>query len=340
MASVLIIDDDEHVTRLLESHLQEEGHKIVVAHDGEQGMNIAQRMVPDLIMLDVFLGDSTGYQMCNRLRKNANTQKTPIIMMTGAARFPNQQMYGRERGANEYIFKPFNIIEVAELIRKYIQPVAAEAEKPASDLVSMNAMFKQALGKSSETVFEEVKPSVSTNGNGNGHHSAPEIDPLSAFAFKEPPVPAQPEVKPEEVVFEKKIVVDENSQPPVMFEETGPILLASKERFIDLGLEVYVLAAKMMNNRAEAYLADQLLRTTLAVGARINESRTSANRRLSLTRLQEALKELREAGYWLTMTKRVGLLDSLGKSELETTCQTLISLLADFIRSEHKKLPK
>ena len=103
MGQVLIIDDDEHITRLLETHLTDEGHQVTVTHDGETGMSQAERMTPDLIMLDVFLPDATGYQMCNRLRKNPSTRTTPIIMMTGAARFPNQQMYGRQRGANESV---------------------------------------------------------------------------------------------------------------------------------------------------------------------------------------------------------------------------------------------
>src|SRR5438105_10598699 len=105
MANVLVIDDDEDVTRLLEAQLGEQGHRVTVAHHGDEGMAKAFSAAPDLIMLDVFLPDSTGFQICSQIRKNAMTHSVPIIMMTGADRFPNQQAFGPERGANEYIFK-------------------------------------------------------------------------------------------------------------------------------------------------------------------------------------------------------------------------------------------
>jgi four helix bundle protein len=355
MGQVLIIDDDEHVTRLLDTHLSEEGHKVAIAHDGEQGMALAQKIRPDLIMLDVFLGDATGYQMCNRLRKNPSTRTTPIIMMTGAARFPNQQNYGRERGANEYIFKPFNIVEVGELVHKYLKPAvqmpvaepaselapAPEPERePESNLVALNSIFKQALGKELEATPEEVKPNGSTNGNGHGNGAVipPLSTPLESIeSYLLPPTKAeQAAPKPEPQAGEKPV----EEKPAPAYEETGPVMLAAKERFTELGLEIYGMATRMTSNRAETYLAEQMLRTSLSVGARINESRTSPSHKASLMRLQEALKDLRETGYWLMLAKRVGLLDALGKPDLEPTCQSLITLLADFIRSEYKKLPR
>src|SRR5687768_1834730 len=162
MSTVLIIDDDEHVTRLLEMQLGDEGHQVIVAHDGEQGLAQAEKIKPDLIMLDVFLPDVTGYQMCNSLRKHPSTRTTPIIMMTGAARFPNQQMYGRQRGANEYIFKPFDIVEVGEIVHKYIQrgpnAVPVPSAEPQDNFAALSGFMTEAL---------TGKPEEDLNGNGN-----------------------------------------------------------------------------------------------------------------------------------------------------------------------------
>jgi DNA-binding response OmpR family regulator len=120
MPRVLIIDDDQTVANLLRSQLTDEGYQVSVAYDGGDGVVQATTSRPDLILLDVFLPDATGFQICSQFRKSEGTRSTPIIMMTGAARYPNQQLYGYQKGANEYIFKPFNIEEVDRLIHKYL----------------------------------------------------------------------------------------------------------------------------------------------------------------------------------------------------------------------------
>ena len=119
MANILIIDDDAYLTRLLKEHLSARGCAVTVAHSGNDGMVQAMKAAPDVILLDVILPDVTGFQMCSRFRKTAATQATPILMMTGFARFPNQRVFALERGANEYLLKPLNLLEVGELVQRY-----------------------------------------------------------------------------------------------------------------------------------------------------------------------------------------------------------------------------
>jgi DNA-binding response OmpR family regulator len=162
MANVLIIDDDVQVTRMLESFLKEEGHAVRVAHQGDQGVQEALAQKPDLIFLDVMLPDATGFQLCSRLRENASLHDVPIFMMTGVAKNDSQRGFAMERGANEYLHKPFEVIEVGDLVRSYIRgdkkvhrhpiseinPVLA---KPAirrqqpGDLMELQAFLQQAL---------------------------------------------------------------------------------------------------------------------------------------------------------------------------------------------------
>lgn len=122
MARVLIIDDDLMVSQVLREHLSNEGYTVQTSSMAEDGFAAATTNPPDLIMLDVNLPDATGFQMVGRFRKEASTKQIPIIMMTGAARWPNQQAIGKQMGANEYILKPFNVEEVAEQIKKYVKP--------------------------------------------------------------------------------------------------------------------------------------------------------------------------------------------------------------------------
>ncbi len=120
MANILIIDDDPHITRLLQMHLSDEGYEVFVAYRGNDGLALALKEPPDLILLDVILPDLTGFQMCSLLRKTAATSQVPILMMTGVARFPNQKQFAMDRGANEYILKPFKIFELSALVNRYI----------------------------------------------------------------------------------------------------------------------------------------------------------------------------------------------------------------------------
>jgi CheY-like chemotaxis protein len=155
MPRVLVIDDDLMVARLLEDHLTEEGLEVVCVHMAEQGFTLATQNPPDLIMLDVNLPDATGFQMCGRLRSHPSTKTVPIIMMTGAARFPNQQKIGRELGANEYIIKPFDVLQVGEKVYQLLGLKKGEKPTPAS--------AKAAEGPTPV----ESKPSAASTENGS-----------------------------------------------------------------------------------------------------------------------------------------------------------------------------
>lgn len=160
MARILIVDDDIHVARLLKTHFSEKGHDVVLAHRGADGMSEALKEAPDMIFLDVILPDVTGFQMCSRFRKTPATEMTPIVMMTGVARFPNQQAFAMERGANEYILKPFDILEMGEMVDRYVGPQASRRPAPkkvvspppektgSADLGALSHFLRKVMGRS------------------------------------------------------------------------------------------------------------------------------------------------------------------------------------------------
>ncbi len=332
MPHVLVIDDDEDVARLLQTQLTEDGHTVTVAHQGEDGMAKAIKLVPDLIMLDVFLPDATGFQICALIRKNASTKSIPIIMMTGAARFPSQQMFGMERGANEYISKPFDVVEVGEMIHKYIgsaKPAAKAVNDDHLHIVPMpvtSTLDTVPMEDLSEAPDERLANLAALNSfleNANR--------PAKKQMSEPPPKAAPPSIP------QQPIPVNITPTPVTPTATFVPPMLSAKERFVDFGMEIYQLCSRLSGNRSETYLADQLVRCSLSVGAHITEFRSTRSYIEFWDLLQNALKGLRETAYWLTIAKKAGVLEILGKTDLEKTCQSLLTLLNDFALTLEKQ---
>jgi four helix bundle protein len=354
MAKVLVIDDDVDIGNLLQTELTDQGHQVVVAHQGEEGMAQALQICPDLIMLDVFLPDSTGYQICSQIRKNDSTRRVPIIMMTGAARFPNQQSFALERGANEYIGKPFDIHEVSQLVQHYLEkgqatPVIPQ-KAPDFENVAEQVMRSAQIPRTPAPVHpggytpsEDMAALTSFLEHTMSEKSTPVEQPVMKINFMVPPTstPAPQAAvltpTPEPALASEPLPV---SQPVMPAGAFAPTLLSSKERFIEFGMEVYALATRLSSTHAEQYLADQLLRTGLAVGARLTESRSAENKAEFMTLIQGALKDLKEASYWLMIVRKTGVLDQLAKNDLEKDAQALTTLLTDFVNTEKKRLSR
>jgi len=132
MARILIIDDDVLLIRLLEQHLKSKGFEVASACYVGEGLEMAVAIMPDLIMLDLLLPDATGYQACGILRQHPQTKLIPIIMMTSAARLPSQHRIGRLMGADEYLVKPLDLIDVENKIQALLNEKRHAAEEPES----------------------------------------------------------------------------------------------------------------------------------------------------------------------------------------------------------------
>src|SRR4051812_24878870 len=120
MATILIVEDDKNLGAMMKEQLAAEGYAVEVVYAGKQGAALALKNPPDLVILDVILPDITGFQLCNQLRLAAETRTVPIIMMSAAAKNPNQRAFGLERGANEYVIKPFEMSALIAMVQRYI----------------------------------------------------------------------------------------------------------------------------------------------------------------------------------------------------------------------------
>jgi len=109
--SIIIVDDDQDIATILSHRLTKEGYKVVVAHDGAQGLKLITKNPPSLILLDVMLPEKSGFEVLTQLKMNKITATVPVILLTSR----NQEsdvLQGLTAGANDYLIKPFSIPEL------------------------------------------------------------------------------------------------------------------------------------------------------------------------------------------------------------------------------------
>ncbi len=121
---VLIIEDYINIVEILTMRLRAMGYDVVAAYDGQEGLNLARRENPDLIILDVLLPKINGYKVCRLLKFDSKYKHIPIIMLTSRETKSHEDL-GRETGADEYVYKSDQKGTLLKLIRKYLAPAAA-----------------------------------------------------------------------------------------------------------------------------------------------------------------------------------------------------------------------
>jgi DNA-binding response OmpR family regulator len=127
--SILIVEDDADIAESLLYNFKREGFRSMIAESGEKGLRIAldEKQSPSLIILDLMLPGMSGMELCRRLRREATTEKTPIIMLTAKAAEADK-ITGLDTGADDYIVKPFSVKEVIARARAVLR--RAEKESP------------------------------------------------------------------------------------------------------------------------------------------------------------------------------------------------------------------
>ncbi len=105
---VLIVDDEEDLLDLLQYNLEREGFQTALARDGAEGMEKAEAVQPDLIILDIMMPQMNGIELCRRLRQHAHLRTTPILMLTARTE-EAAQVEGLDVGADIYLAKPVSL---------------------------------------------------------------------------------------------------------------------------------------------------------------------------------------------------------------------------------------
>lgn len=117
-ASILIIDDDKDITKLLQIYLEAEHYEVHLAHDGEEGLNMLRRNSTDLIILDVMMPKKDGILVCREFRQD--NQTVPILMLSAKAE-DMDKIYGLTTGADDYLIKPFNTLELIARVKALLR---------------------------------------------------------------------------------------------------------------------------------------------------------------------------------------------------------------------------
>jgi two-component system, OmpR family, response regulator MprA len=118
--TVLVVDDEDNIIELIRLGLRYEGFQVEVASNGEQGIALAQRIDPDLVILDVMMPGIDGLEVCRRLRNNPTTRDIPILMLTAKDEV-SDRILGLQTGADDYLTKPFDFYELLERIKAILR---------------------------------------------------------------------------------------------------------------------------------------------------------------------------------------------------------------------------
>jgi two-component system OmpR family response regulator len=124
LPKLLIIDDDAHLRESLAEVLELDGFECHQAGAAKEGINAAQKLEPEVVIMDIQLPDSSGFQICQELRKRSKT--VILIMMTGRFLSSEEKKQGFELGADEYITKPFDLAELSARIKQLLSRNASK----------------------------------------------------------------------------------------------------------------------------------------------------------------------------------------------------------------------
>ncbi|HKF00519.1 MAG TPA: response regulator [Actinomycetes bacterium] len=117
---VLIADDDRDIVRFVEVNLKLEGFRVATAHDGDDALAKALSLAPNLVLLDVMMPRMDGYEVCSRLRADGRSAHIPVIMLT-AKSLSADKVLGLTAGADDYIIKPFDPMELVERVKSTLR---------------------------------------------------------------------------------------------------------------------------------------------------------------------------------------------------------------------------
>ncbi|MCI0394260.1 MAG: response regulator transcription factor [Chloroflexi bacterium] len=136
MQNILVIDDDELVSRTLQRALKMYGYQVMVANSGTEGLQLGRRHLPDLLVLDVVMPGMDGYQVCRQARGDPLLKDVPILFLTAKSK-DEDKIEGFRAGGDDYLAKPFNMDELQLRIKAILRRTAEEMQSKDEGLVQV-----------------------------------------------------------------------------------------------------------------------------------------------------------------------------------------------------------
>jgi two-component system phosphate regulon response regulator PhoB len=138
--TILLVEDDEDIRQLLTFTFEAAGFDAITRADGQEGLDAATAEMPDVVILDIMLPSMSGLDICKELKRNADTESIPVIMLTARGEEVDR-VVGLELGADDYVVKPFSPRELVLRVRAVLkrnapaEPVAKQASLKIDGLV-------------------------------------------------------------------------------------------------------------------------------------------------------------------------------------------------------------
>jgi DNA-binding response OmpR family regulator len=129
---IVIIDDDQITLKILKKLLSRDDFQVFCALDGKSGYELIQSEKPDIVISDLLLPKIHGLDLCQKIKEDPNLKRTKVILMTATYKTAAFKREIRESGAEEYIEKPIDTIELMKKIYKLFIEIAEEEEKSSS----------------------------------------------------------------------------------------------------------------------------------------------------------------------------------------------------------------
>jgi two-component system phosphate regulon response regulator PhoB len=150
IAKVLLVEDEKSIITLIKYNLEKEGFKVYCSETGEDGLKIIKEKIPDLVILDWMLPDTSGIDVCRQIKIDKKLKNIPVLILTAKGE-PDDKIKGLEVGADDYVTKPFNNKELLLRIKSLIK-----RSKPS--LLEEIAIFKDLkIDRVKKKVFRDSK---------------------------------------------------------------------------------------------------------------------------------------------------------------------------------------
>ena len=150
---ILLVDDEPLILKGLRYTLEQEGYEILTAADGEEALQVFFEQQVDLVLLDVMLPKLDGIQVCQRIRESSNV---PILMLTAKGE-DMDKILGLEYGADDYMTKPFTILEVKARIKTVLRRAAQPAANEEKKIIRVHDMEVNIVNRSVTLGGKEVR---------------------------------------------------------------------------------------------------------------------------------------------------------------------------------------
>ena len=138
---ILVIDDEEAVCEILKFNLEREGYEVDCAYSAEEALDLDNLDSYSLFMVDIMMGELSGFDFANRVRNVTATEETPILFCS-ALSDEDVVVKGLNIGADDYVTKPFNIGEVLARVRAVLRRTGAAQKRSAADIIEQQSIYE------------------------------------------------------------------------------------------------------------------------------------------------------------------------------------------------------